>query len=184
MNQAIDDLKNEHQAVNVALQILQGMSQRLAAGGVVPPEDVRALGSFFREFVDKCHHGKEELHLFSALQAAQTSATAGSVAGLLQDHVDGRKWLQEVEASAGPVLDTLRFTEAASRYTELLRGHIQQEESVVFPQAEQLLNDAAQARLYEAFVVHEDQVIGAGRHEELHTLLHRLGETYRSPVRA
>jgi len=75
-------------------------------------------------------------------------------------------------------LDRERFIGAAEGYANLLRAHIQKENGVLFPAAEKVLAAGELARIYAAFEAHEEKVIGAGRHNELHALLHKLEEKY------
>ena len=66
MSQAIDDLRHEHDAILSALDILDSV-EVAARQGTAATGDLAAFISFLKEFVDKCHHGKEEGMLFPAL---------------------------------------------------------------------------------------------------------------------
>jgi len=88
MSQAMDDLTHEHQALLHALELLDALCQRLRhpeQGRTVDPQDLLQLTGFFREFADRCHHGKEEDLLFPALAARalprRPSATQPCCAG-------------------------------------------------------------------------------------------------------
>lgn len=89
MSQAIDDLRREHDAILSALDILDRIEveakQSTAATG-----DIAAFISFLKEFVDTCHHGKEEGMLFPALTRAGASEREASVPTLLSEHEQGR----------------------------------------------------------------------------------------------
>ncbi len=78
-----------------------------------------------------------------------------------------------------PTLDPARFTSAARGYA-VLRTHIDKENNILFPMAEKALSAQQLDELFEQFEGHEDNVIGAGRHEELHGLLKGLREKYRA----
>ena len=88
MSQAIDDLRREHDAILSALDILDRIEveakQSTAATG-----DIAAFISFLKEFVDTCHHGKEEGMLFPALTRAGASEREASVPTLLSEHEQG-----------------------------------------------------------------------------------------------
>lgn len=174
MSLAIDDLKHEHEAILFALETLERFEHRLAAGQAVDAADLSAFLGFLKEFADKCHHGKEEGILFPALLAAGMPAQGGPVAVMLDEHVQGRHWIARMEACLAPTLDPAGFRAAAQGYRDLLRAHIRKENEVLFPMAERLLDAGELAALYERFEAHEAQVIGAGRHEELHALLKAL----------
>lgn len=178
MSQAIEDLKHEHEAILLALRILDGIEQRLDADQPTDSEDIVAFIGFLKEFADKCHHGKEEGILFPALLAAGLPEHGGPVDVMLAEHEQGRSWIREMESSLQPALDLARFTRAARGYASLLQAHIQKENNILFPMAEKLLTPGQLDSLFEAFEAHESKVIGAGRHEQLHALLKSLRAKY------
>ncbi len=49
---------------------------------------------------------------------------------------------------------------------------------MLFVMAENVLPAEQLDTMYQAFERHEEEVIGHGRHEELHELLHRLRDKY------
>lgn len=178
MSRAIDDLKHEHDAILVALKILDGIERRLAAGQPVDGSDLEAFIGFLKEFADRCHHGKEEDILFPAMVAAGMPEQASPIEALLREHTEGRAWIRRMESGVHPTLNAAAFVEAARGYAGLLRSHIGMENDVLFPMAERALSVAQLDRLFEAFEEHEAKVIGAGRHEQLHELLKGLGAKY------
>lgn len=178
MSRAIEDLKHEHDAILFALGILASMDRRMAAETTVDVGDVTDFVGFLREFADTCHHGKEEGFLFPALQEAGGAELDELVEVLRDEHEQGRGWLRELEAAVRPTPDVAAFSVAASGYADLLAAHIRKEDEVLFPMAERTLTADRLHALFEAFEQHESQVIGEGRHEQLHGLLRRLKAKY------
>lgn len=177
MSQAIDDLRHEHDAILSALDILDSV-EVAARQGTAATGDLAAFISFLKEFVDKCHHGKEEGMLFPALAKAGASERAASVRTLLSEHEQGRSLIKAMEAASSPALQPEQFSAAAKAYSHHLRAHIEKENEVLFPTAEQVLGEGELASLHAAFEKHEDAVIGHGRHEELHHTLQALKAKY------
>lgn len=190
MSRAIDDLRHEHDAILAALGILQNMDQQLSTGRSASPArpdadlgaDLQAFMGFLQEFADQCHHGKEEGLLFPALTAVGVAAPGVSVDDLLKEHEQGREKIRQMQASLQPTLDAAQFSSAARGYADVLRSHIQKENDVLFPLAEKALSPQKLDELFDAFEAHEENVIGAGRHEQLHTLLKGLHKKYRAPA--
>jgi hemerythrin-like domain-containing protein len=83
-----------------------------------------------------------------------------------------------MEEASSPVLQPERFSAAAKAYSHHLRAHIEKENEILFPMVEQVLGDGELESLHRAFDKHEDEVIGHGRHEELHHMLHDLKAKY------
>lgn len=76
------------------------------------------------------------------------------------------------------MLQPEKFSVAAKAYSRHLRDHIEKENEVLFPTAEQVLGEGELDALHHAFDKHEDEVIGHGRHEGLHHMLHSLKAKY------
>ena len=178
MSKAIDDLRHEHQAIETGLEILDNMNRSLEAGDNVDKTDLRQFIAFLKEFVDKCHHGKEEGILFPALAKAGMPEKEGPIGVMLAEHDHGRKLIKEMETAIEDLTNYRGFAQSAGEYARLLRSHIQKENDVLFPAAERLLSAGQMDGIYEAFEQHEEKVIGQGRHEELHAVLNGLKQKY------
>jgi len=178
MSRAIDILKQEHEAIIAALNILDTFTQQLSADQAVNGDDISALLSVFSEFADRCHHGKEEELLFPALVRAGLASGQGPLASMLNEHVEARRCLREMNAAATPPLNLADFGQAAERYSALLRAHIDKENEALFPMAEEVLSQTQLDALADAFEEHELKLMGAGRHEALHALIKRLQKRY------
>src|SRR5512139_3025692 len=131
MSAAIDVLRHEHDAILIALRILDRIAEH-AGKGTLPHPDAAGFIGFLKEFADKCHHGKEEGLLFPALVNAGMSEKQGPVAVMLSEHVEGRQHIQKMEAALAGSLDGQKFSDAASAYIHLLRAHIDKENNVLF----------------------------------------------------
>lgn len=184
MSLAIDDLMHEHDAILSSFRILDGMSRALAAGQPIAASDAVELLGFLREFGDSCHHGKEEGFLFPAMVHAGLPSESGPIAVMLHDHTQGRAWMQAMEDALAPAFNPDAFVSALHSYVLLMCSHIAKENNVLFPMAENILEADQLQTLFDQFEAHEAQVIGAGRHEELHALLEQLLARYPAPAAA
>ncbi len=178
MSNAIDDLRNEHDAILSGLQILSAISSRIDKGLDVEKRGIRDFLAFLKEFADKCHHGKEEGILFPALVKAGFPQKGGPIEVMLSEHRKGRELVERMEKASGGTPDYPLFSRVAREYGELLRSHIEKENGVLFPSAETALGEQRLDEIYDAFERHEEKVIGAGRHEELHAMLKGLKQKY------
>jgi len=61
-------------------------------------------------------------------------------------------------------------------YVQLLRAHINKENAVLFPMADQMLSPESQKELIEAFEIVESDEIGEGVHEKYHKLANELAD--------
>lgn len=174
-----ETLRHEHRVVLLVLTGAEREANAIRGGAAVHAEAVEQMLEFFRNFVDRCHHAKEERHLFPALAAKGFSPESGPVAVMLHEHEQGRAAVRAIAAAlpgarAGDRKAALALAGSLLGYAELLRAHIFKEDNVLFPMAEQVLPDEEQARLAGEFDAVEAEEIGPGVHERYHRLAHTL----------
>lgn len=180
---ATRELKDEHGGIKVMLAIVGKVCDRLEAGQTVDPKHLGEILEFLKVFVDRCHHGKEEDHLFPAMERAGVPREGGPIGAMLHDHAAGREFIRAMGEAApgvargdGPAIG--RFVKNARGYTELLLAHIDKEDNVLYPVAEARLPAGADAELSAAFAKVEEERVGHGRHEEFHRMMDRLKSIY------
>ena len=166
----IEILTHEHRIIERALRALRGVCQRLEHGASVPADVLAQLVRFIQTFADRCHHGKEEKHLFPTLQEHGVPREGGPIGVMLQEHELGRGFVREMAEAAsayerGESDATSRFVSAAQSYLDLLAQHIYKEDHVLFPIAENVLDASTKAALVEAFE-REEAALGLGTHEQ------------------
>jgi hemerythrin-like domain-containing protein len=179
---ATEQLKDEHEGVRLMLRVLGEVSRQLNATGNVNQEHFENILEFLKGFVDRCHHGKEEELLFPALVKAGIPQD-GPIAVMLFEHEMGRKYIRVMtdtferyklkDASAAAAI-----AQNAQDYIALLTDHIDKENNILFAMADDRLSPETQEELSEGFEKIEESRIGAGKHEEFHALLHKLGDRY------
>jgi hemerythrin-like domain-containing protein len=179
MGKATIGLIKEHEAIKHALNILELLCQNTIKGAVVEKNDLLGMIKFIKEFADKCHHGKEEQYLFEALVESGMSKQSGPIAVMLHEHDLGRALVKNMEIAVNDFeIQRESFQKYAMNYILLLRNHIEKENNLLFKMADDRLSDSKQDKIFEDFERYEDEVIGAGKHEELHQLLNSLSKKY------
>jgi hemerythrin-like domain-containing protein len=176
-----EDLKEEHKAVKIMLKILDGVCSNIESGKSVKHEHLEGLVTFMREFVDKCHHTKEENYLFPELEKTGVTELKNLIASLKKEHDTARQYVSKIgEAVSGEESDKelLSIVENLRAYKQLLIPHIENEDNKLFPMADTYLSQAVQENLLEAFETVEKEIIGPGKHEEFHKWLHTMSEIY------
>lgn len=141
MNKCVDSMMQEHELIVEVLAALQAMAEKLAAGKEVARQDVADFGRFFRDFADKCHHGKEEDRLFVKMVEAGFPKDGGPIAVMLAEHDAGRqevRGLLAIGSGSGPLSEAerARAIECAGQLVPLLYAHIQKENNVLYPMAQ------------------------------------------------
>ncbi len=174
----VEILMHEHRIIERALRALHGVCQRLEGGTSIPADVPAQLVEFIQTFADRCHHGKEEKHLFPALEARGVPREGGPIGVMLDEHEMGRGFVREMAGAAaayarGESEATARFVRAARSYMGLLAQHIYKEDNVLFRIAENVLDAPAKAALVEAFE-REEVALGIGTHEQYERMASEL----------
>jgi hemerythrin-like domain-containing protein len=174
-----DILVHEHEIILMVLEVAEREARAVAGGGTVNSERISEIIDFVRNFADRCHHGKEEDLLFATLVERGFPREYGPIGIMLQEHALGREHIQAAAASlpraaADDPAARTALADALLGYVALLRAHIQKENTILFPMADQLLSDEDRASLLEAFDRVEREEMGDGTHERYHRLAHQL----------
>lgn len=178
-----DILSQEHRVIEQVLSALEEMVRHCQTTGKLNVEDGRKAVAFLRAFADECHHGKEENHLFPAMEAKGYPRHGGPTGVMLHEHDEGRHLVVAMDQALGAAGDGAaeaceRFALNARKYIDLLREHIRKEDHCLFTMAKQALSDAEQQQLLQAFSDVETHHMGAGTHEKFVALADELADRY------
>jgi hemerythrin-like domain-containing protein len=139
-------LRDEHRVILRCLELVETAAGRLAAGRTLPAGWWEQTIRWLRAFADVNHHAKEERFLFPALAKAGVPAEGGPVDVMLQEHVQARGLTPAMESG-----EPAQRADAARRYVQLLRDHIDKENGVLLPLADAVLDSQAQLLVARGF---------------------------------
>jgi hemerythrin-like domain-containing protein len=170
----IQVLMDEHRVIEQAIDALGAYSDAVVAGADHPREDLAELVAFIRGFADRHHHGKEEDILFRVMAEEGMPTHAGPLAVMLFEHEQGRQLtaaLGELAESDGAWTGMHRdeLDQIAYGYAQLLLAHIQKEDNILYPMADQRLGKEAWNHIdaaFEAFESEPDNIAAAARFRE------------------
>lgn len=175
---AIDILMDEHRVIEQVLNCLEKLADCCEAGKILDSASALEAIAFFRNFADRCHHGKEEGHLFPLLEARGFSRQGGPTGVMLREHEEGRGLLAAM-AMAVDQGTPHEFVRHARNYVRLLREHIRKEDHCLFPMATGILSGSDAESLAQRFEHVENADMGEGTHEQYlevaNSLADRLG---------
>ncbi|HET7825020.1 MAG TPA: hemerythrin domain-containing protein [Anaeromyxobacter sp.] len=176
---AIEALMNEHRLIEAVLDGLVSFTDEVRRKGTTEKEELGRFVDFIRGFADACHHGKEEGVLFQAMVEHGFPRNGGPIAVMLMEHDEGRALVASLKAyadqgGAWTDADRQKISETAFGYSDLLRHHIQKEDGVLYPMAEQHLPPEALERVSEDCERFEAEQTGSGEHERFHALAEAL----------
>jgi len=178
-------LEEEHHVIQKVVGTFAVLAEELEAGREVESETFREILEFMRTFADKCHHGKEETHLFPLLEKKGVPVRGCPMGVLLAEHQRGRAlvtglaaatetYAKERTSAKRPVLDNLRGL------MDLYPNHIWKEDYLLFPMTNKILSAEEQNELRGKFEAVE-KTIGIDAHHRFEQLAEKLDkEAHRS----
>jgi hemerythrin-like domain-containing protein len=152
---AVQLLVAEHRVIERVLDSLEALGELVASGGGVEPGSLQGYVRFLRDYADAIHHGKEEDILFAVLRRQGCAGFEPVLQAVERDHGMGRNLVDDLRTAAGRPAWTAeqrnRVARAATSFVSMLRHHIVNEDSYVFPKAVELLSEDAMKGVSAAF---------------------------------
>jgi len=178
-----DILSDEHRVIEQVVDCLGKISEQASSEGRLDAQSARDAISFFRNFADRCHHAKEEDHLFPAMEAKGLPREGGPTGVMLAEHRQAREHIRSMDgsieaASQGDANALRKFVQHAQAYSHLLRNHIEKEDHCLFAMANEAFTAEDQRQLLLTFDHVESEEMGAGVHEKYLSIADDLAQRY------
>jgi branched-chain amino acid transport system ATP-binding protein len=175
--EALRIITEEHQNLWRIATTIDQVADEMDAGSPADPAFFNSVFDYIDQFMDGCHHAKEDEHLFPALR--RRSAEAAAVLDRLQaEHRNGPEVLKslrgQLAATVGGTSGKAEFAAALRTYTQSLKAHIRTEEKDAMPLARELLTVEDWADIDEAFLDNDDPLFGESAKAEFRDLFHRI----------
>ncbi|MDO5017714.1 MAG: hemerythrin domain-containing protein [Lagierella massiliensis] len=143
---SIKILVKEHEEISKLLNRLEEECAKILKGSTIDYEFFEASIEFIRSYADKVHHMKEEDILFKHM-TSNLGVPAQKLInhGMLVEHQLGRHYITELEKHLNnykefsDIKDRVQIIAYTMSYVNILRMHIEKENSVVYPFGEKNL---------------------------------------------
>jgi len=160
--QATEILKEEHRIIESVLSSMETMVATRFVSESIDAEvaaDALAAAQFLRTYADRYHHAKEEDHLFRFMEQNHGFLhDQGPIGVMLSEHVQGREHVSAMIEIGEAMTKGLITPEGIHQYTihaasfiDLLRNHIQKEDNILYPMADQRFSEKEQQDLLPLF---------------------------------
>jgi len=165
-----EQLKEEHRVIEKVLSALDEFATALHEGRDVSAESLEKAADFFSNFADKCHHSKEERHLFPLLEQSGIPKEGGPLGVMLSEHDQARGFVRGMREAieryaAGDRAAASDIVKNARGYIDLLHHHILKEDNVLYRMAEDMLSKEDQENLERCFHHVEEAEMGEHVHD-------------------
>lgn len=149
-------MMDEHQLILRMITLLEKNTALLEAGQFRNWQFYLDAVDFIRNYADRFHHAKEEDVLFVELIANGMPAKNSPIEAMLMEHDQGRAHVKALEEAAQKARDGETgqipiIIEHAHGYAALLRGHIDKEDTILYPLAERVLPSEVRERMLVAY---------------------------------
>jgi len=156
---------DEHKLILRMIALVEQNSAAMQAGKFRNWQFFLDAVDFIRNYADRFHHAKEEDVLFVELIANGMPEKNSPIEAMLMEHDQGRAHVRGMEEAAqkaisGEAGQIPVLAEHAKGYIELLRGHIQKEDDILYPLAERTLPEEVRPHRVEAYSKAEAQTPG------------------------
>jgi len=170
MGKATDELRREHESILSVLEIAEDVIINTNHSDEAKLKFGNEFIYYLSIFTDRCHHGKEEDHLFPTMIHKGFPNHDGPIGVMLQEHINGRNMVKEMRTCVDQK-DLIRLIQHIGEYSAFIRNHIAKENNLIFPMADKYLSPEEQDEMFENFEIFEEDVVGHGVHQQLHDMI-------------
>lgn len=175
--QALDIIQDEHRNLWRIATTIVLVADELENGETVEAAFFEALFDYIQEFMDGCHHAKEDDYLFAAMRR-RSDAAAEVLDRLQAEHRNGPQILaglrKHLNQESSALANDQVFIAALRDYASNLKLHIRSEEKDAFPIAREVLKDEDWVAIDQAFSDNADPLFGERARADYRELYHRI----------
>ena len=143
-------LSEEHQNILKVVAVLTKECNALESGKELNKDFFEKVIDFIRNYADKFHHAKEEDILFKELNKDSVQMHCNPIQQMLHEHDLGRDFVKGMEEGLKENNKT-KVIENAKGYAQLLQEHIHKEDNILYPMADEALNEQIQKEVLDKF---------------------------------
>ena len=150
MKTAMQILLDEHKNILKIAEALNKECDALESGKKLNTDFFSQAIEFIREYADRFHHAKEEDILFKELCRPDAKMHCNPVEQMLYEHNLGRNFVKGMEEGLKEG-NKNRITENARGYSQLIQEHINKEDNILYPMADEALSEKAKKSMLKKF---------------------------------
>ncbi len=143
-------LSEEHQNILKVLNIVLEECEQLTYGKKLDKKFFNEVIEFIKNYADGFHHVKEEDILFKTMLNSAEHMHCNPIPVMLNEHDAGRQYVKGMERALSQE-NVKALLENATGYCYLLQNHIYKEDNILYPMAEQGLDDQQKQHVDELY---------------------------------
>jgi hemerythrin-like domain-containing protein len=134
-----NSLRRDHDLIEKVLSSMKITISLLKDGKTIPESILLPTIDFTKNFVDVCHHGKEEEILFPALAQTGMPTKMGPIARMLLEHQITKEIASKIEESSKEYIsdgNSAKLVHNIEQYIEHVTDHLHKENNRLFMMAD------------------------------------------------
>ncbi len=143
-------LSEEHQNILKVIDVVMDECEQMENGKEINRGFFKDVIYFIKNYADGFHHAKEEDVLFKTMLEDTGNMHCNPIPVMLHEHDEGRTYVKGME-EALLQNDVKKLIKNACGYGYLLQEHIYKEDNILYPMAEEGLNDEQKLRVEELY---------------------------------
>ncbi|MAG44917.1 hemerythrin [bacterium] len=157
MKTALKILSIEHKNILKIIKVLLKECDSLESGNKINKDLFKKTIDFIRGYADKFHHAKEEDILFAELGKDKVQMHCNPIPQMLYEHDLGRNFIRELENGVKKN-NKNKIIKNAREYAKLLQDHISKEDNILYPMADEALNQNVKNKMLKKFKLVEEKL--------------------------
>lgn len=154
-------LSEEHENIIKVINALDKECDVLESGKELDKSFFEKAIDFIRNYADKFHHAKEEDILFKKICDNEGKMHCNPVEQMLHEHDLGRDFVKNMENGLFEN-DKEKVIYNAREYGKLLREHIFKEDKILYPMADEVIDENDQKEMLKRFKEAEEKKFDKG----------------------
>ena len=150
MENATQILTNEHKDILKVTRALSNECDEIESGKAIDRDFFFKAVDFIKNYADKFHHAKEEDILFVELCRDEAQMHCNPTQQMIHEHDLGRSFVRGLEEGLRQDNKT-KIIENSRNYSQLIQEHIFKEDNILYPMADEALNQKSKKSILEKF---------------------------------
>lgn len=150
MEKLTEMLSEEHKNILRMIEILLDKCSAVESGEELDKDFFNKIIDFIQNYADRFHHAKEEDILFRELCKDDVQMHCNPIEQMLYEHNLGREFVKGMVAGLRNN-DKKTIIKNAKDYSHLLEEHIMKEDNILYPMAEEVLNNNVKRSIMKKF---------------------------------
>lgn len=159
-------LSNEHQTILKAIDAILIACDKFEKSNTLETAYFENVIDFIKSYADKFHHAKEEDILYKTMLEGPGGMHCNPIPVMLHEHDESRRYVALMEKGLSEN-DSAKVLKNTRAYCQLLQSHIYKEDNIMYPMAEEALDEVEKEEILKKYKEAEAKYFNADKLKEM-----------------